>query len=43
LGIYYFEENTDSLALYNSLSGTITKIYDVAKVSKEELSISLVA
>lgn len=43
LGIYYFEENSDSLALYNSLSGTITKIYDIAKVSKEELSVSFVA
>ncbi|MDD5213073.1 MAG: hypothetical protein PHG82_01490 [Candidatus Gracilibacteria bacterium] len=43
LGIYYFEENTDSLALYNSLSGTVTKIYDVPKIDKENLSISLVA
>lgn len=43
LWIYYFEENTDSLALYNSLSGTITKIYDVPKVDKGNLAISLVA
>ncbi len=40
LGIYYFEENSDSLALYNSFSGSITKIYDVAKVSKDDLVIS---
>lgn len=40
LGIYYFEEDADSLSLYNSLSGTVTKITDTAKTNKENLAIS---
>lgn len=40
--IFYLEENNSNLALYNSLSWSVTKIYDIAKVSKEELSISYV-